>query len=230
MNFDDLRLEQVVLELRYDLGYRYWDKCGETIIEIGQAFPEWKWKELRPDGTLLVNQKNEDMFLFFSWEAIRLVQNEVQNLNQFKNYCGELPRIITKCLSIENYRRVGNRFWYIYKVEDFENGQVVLNRSKLLEIPESKTELFGDRIKARSFTIIFEKNDFNIRLFVDVFKREDADIPKKLKYSEEFHPKYMIRYDVDIYTEKSVKVDSFDCGEFLQKNKNLIASNLTKFF
>lgn len=228
MNFDDLRLEQVVLELKYDLGYRYWDKCGETIIEIGRAFPEWTWKELQRDGTLLVNQKNKNMFLLFSWDAIRLVQHEVENLNQFKNYCGKIPKIIAKCLSVENYRRIGNRFWYNYRVEGIEEGQKILMRSKVLEIPQTKIKLFGDRIKARSFTIVFEKKDFDIRLSVDVFSRDE--VPKNLKINEEFHPKYMIKYDFDIFTETNRKVDSFDCSEFIQRNKNLIANNLTKFF
>lgn len=228
MNFDDLRLEQVVLELKYDLGYLYWDKCGETMIEIAQAFPEWTWKELQRDGALMVNQKNRDMFLLFSWEAIRLVQHEVENLNQFKIYSGEIPKIIAKCLSVENYRRIGNRFWYNYRVEGIEEGQKILKRSKLLEIPETKIKLFGDRIKAGNFTIVFEKNHFDIRLFVDVFKRDE--IPKNLKINEEFHPKYMIRYDFDVYTETTHRVDSFDCAEFVQRNRNLIANNLTKFF
>jgi hypothetical protein len=228
MNFDDLKLEQVVLELRYDLGYRYWDKCGETIIEIGKAFPEWTWKELQRDGTLLVNQKNRDMFLLFSWEAVRLVQHEVENLNQFKIYCGEIPKIITKCLAVDNYRRIGNRFWYNYAVESTEEGQQILEKSKLLEIPEAKVKLFGDKIRARSFTLVFEKNDVDIRLFVDVFKRDE--IPANMKIREEFHPKYMIKYDFDIYTETTHRADSFDCAEFVQRNKNLIASNLTKFF
>lgn len=228
MNFDDLRLEQVVLQLKYDLGYRYWDKCGETIIEIGKAFPEWTWKELQRDGTLLVNQKNKAMFLLFSWEAVRLIQQEVENLNQFKNYCGEIPKIVAKCLLVENYRRIGNRFWYNHAVESLEHGQKILEKSKLLEIQQDKVKIFGDTIRARSFTLVFEKNDVNIRLFVDVFKRDK--IPENMKINEEFHPKYMIKYDFDIYTETSHRVDTFDCAEFVQKNKNLIANNLTKFF
>lgn len=228
MNFDDLRLEQVVLELKYDLGHRYWDKCGETIIEIGQAFPEWTWKKLQPEGTLLMNQKSKGMFLLFSWEAVRLVQHEVENLNQFKIYSGEIPKIVARCLSVENYRRIGNRFWYNYAVGSIEQGQEILEKSKLLEIPEDKVKLFGDTIRARSFTLVFEKNDVGIRLFVDVFKRDE--IPGNLKINEEFHPQYMIKYDFDIYTESVHGADSFDCGEFVQKNKNLIANNLTKFF
>ncbi|MFQ6116545.1 MAG: hypothetical protein ACE5NG_21010 [bacterium] len=228
MNFDDLKLEQVVLQLNYDSGYRYWDKCGETIIEIQKAFPEWTWREIRRDGTVLENQKTEHMSLLFSWDTIRLIQHEVENLNQFRNYCGEIPRIITKCLSIEKYQRVGNRFWYIYKVQDIESGQKEITRAKLLEIPAEKIKLFGDRIKAKSFTIVFEKNDLDIRLFVDVFKR--ADVPQNLVVDEEFHPEHMIRFDVDIHTDKEVNVEAFDCREFVQKNKNLIANNLAKFF
>ena len=228
MHFDDLKLEQVVLELRYDLGHRYWDKCGETIIEIGQTFPEWTWKELQRDGTLMANQKNKEMFLLFSWEAIRLVQQDVDNLNQFKNYCSEIPRIITKCLSIDKYRRIGNRFWYNFKIDNIEEGYNILQRSKLLQIPEEKIQLFGNRIKAQNFSIVFEKENLDIHLLVDVFKRDE--IPGNLKFKEEFHPKYMIRYDFDIYTETSYRTDSFDCGEFVHKNNNIIASNLTKFF
>jgi len=40
----------------------------------------------------------------------------------------------------------------------------------------------------------------------------------------------MIKYDFDIFTETNRKVDSFDCSEFIQRNKNLITNNLTKFF
>lgn len=228
MKFDDLRLEQVVLELKYDLGHRYWDKCGETIISLGQAFPEWTWKELQRDGTLLENQKNQNMLLLFSWNAVRLVQHEVENLNQFKSYCDQIPKIIAKCLSVDNYTRIGNRFWYNYGVDSLEEGREILARSKLLDVPQTKIELFGDRVKARSFTVVFEKKEFDVRFSADVFRRDEP--PKNLKINEEFHPKFMIKYDFDIYTEVSRKVDSFDCSEFIQKNRNLIANNLPKLF
>ncbi len=228
MNFDDLKLEQVVLQLNYDLGHLYWDKSGEIINEICKAYPEWAWKEPGRGGTVMQNQKHKDISLLFGWETIKFVQHEVENLNQFKKYCREIPRIITRCLSVKEYRRIGNRFWYIQRVEDQENGQKNLIKSGLLEVDERKVKLFGDRIKARSFTIVFEKEDFDIRLSVDVFKRDD--IPESLKIDEKFHPRHMIRYDIDVHTDNNLRVDNFDCGEFIQKNRNLIANKLTEFF
>ena len=45
MNFDDLRLEHVVLELKYDLDYRYWDKCGEIAVKVIKGFLDYVGKE-----------------------------------------------------------------------------------------------------------------------------------------------------------------------------------------
>jgi len=57
--FDDLRLHNAVLEIRYPRGFRYWDVCGKCILEIiDRTGGNIEFEELRGGEECVLKVKN----------------------------------------------------------------------------------------------------------------------------------------------------------------------------
>ena len=63
-NFDDLVLEQLTFELRFENGYLYWDNTGKTWKEILDKWPTVKGETVNIQETHLL-MPDEDISLRF---------------------------------------------------------------------------------------------------------------------------------------------------------------------
>jgi len=162
MHFEDLQLSRVILELRYDQGHLYWDRCGETLLDIQRKFPEWKWEKRQEVGFLRNTKRN--MELLFNYSNIRFIQNEVENLNQFKEATGEMAPLIVKKLELKIFKRVGNRYLYVFPLENPEEGKRIILKSPIIQMPEEKLALFGEKAAKTAFVINIENEDCHYRI------------------------------------------------------------------
>lgn len=226
MNFGDLYLNRVILELRYDEGFLYWDKCGETLLDIQRNFPEWKWEGISTELARLKNH-TRNMELVFNYKNIRFIQNEVENLNQFKEATGKITPIIVKSLEINKFKRIGNRYQYVFPLENPEQGKKIIRECSLTKIPEEKLALFGENSIKTNFVVHIENENYRYR--IEIVGIERVEVPKNIKIDERFNPKYGMRVDVDIATINEVNAFDFDCSSFIQSNKKFLENNLIKF-
>ncbi len=225
MNFSDLRLNRVILELRYDKGYLYWDRCGATIVEICKKFPEWKWKGVTVELASLKNIQRR-MELVFNFWNIRFIQNKVENLNQFKEATDRITPFIVEKLEIEKFKRIGNRYQYVFPLKNPEQGKKIIQESSIIEIPKEKLALFTEKPTKAAFVVYLENE--NLRYRIELVGIERLEVPENIKIDEQFEPKYGLRIDIDIATLKEVKASNFDCGAFVQSNKKFLENNLIK--
>ena len=117
MNFGDFYLNRVILELNYDEGHLYWDNCGATNLDILKKFPNWIWERTTTELSTF-REKKKRIELLFNIQHIRFIQNEVDNLNQFKEAATEITPIILQHLQIDAFSRVGNRFIYVSSLDN----------------------------------------------------------------------------------------------------------------
>lgn len=226
MLFEDLGLSKVILELRYDEGYLYWDKCGEMILDIQRIIPEWKWDGISTESAKLKNLRRNTE-LVFNYSYIRFIQNEVDNLNQFKESTEKVTPLIIEKLKIEKFKRIGNRYQYVLPLENPEQGKKIVQDSPFIEIPKEKLTLFGKNSTKTSFVVHIENKSLHYR--IELIGIERVALPKNIKVEERFNPKYGLRIDVDIAAINEVKVLDFNCSDFIQTNKKFLEHNLVKF-
>lgn len=226
MLFSDLLLSKVILELRYNEGFLYWDKCGATILDIKRKFPEWKWEITSAELTIFKNPKRNMEFVF-NINSIRFIQNEVDNLNQFKKTTGEIIPLIVEKLEIKKLSRVGNRYQYVFPVENPEQSMEIIQNSPLVEVPKEKLNLFGEKSTKTAFVVHIENEKLQYR--IENATIEKIEVPANIKLNERFNPKYALRIDVDIATVNEVNASDFDCSNFIQSNKQFLEHNLIKF-
>jgi len=227
MVFSDLKLNRVILELRYDRGYLYLDRCGRTHLKILED-PEWEFVQASPEITLLKNEKR-NLALNFNPLNIRFIQEEVENLNQFKAKTSKIIPIITTELEIKTFKRIGNRYRFILTVGSIEQGEKLIRKTGILNISEDKVSLFGKSMKNSNIVIIIENEYLNYRIELKTVERDDKKIPKNLRINEAFNPKYGLLIDVDIFTVVDVKTEDFNPDDFIQKNYKVLENNLIDF-
>ncbi len=226
MHFDEFMLNRVILEMRYNEGFLYWDKCGATLLDIQKGFHEWKWKNISTELTRLENH-TKNMELVFNYENIRFIQNEVENLNQFKLAAGQITPLIVEKLDIKKFKRVGNRYLYVFPLENPDQGKKIIQKSSLIEIPNKKLSLFGGEPTKTAFVVHIENGNSHYR--IELVGIERIEEPKNVRINERFNPKYGLRVDVDIATVNEVNASDFDCSGFIQSNKKFLENNMIKF-
>jgi len=227
MIFEDFNLSRVVFELRYNDAFLYLDNCGATLIEIRKNYPEWEVSEASVKSANL-KDIHRKMELAFNNKNIRFTQDEVSSLNQFKKVSTQITPIFLEKFQIENFSRVGNRFFYHLPLKNVDEGKKIIEKSGLIEVPQKKLSLFGEEFNKSSYVIYLEKGkEFQYRIEFSIIKRiEPEEIMKK---SEKFLPKFGLRIDVDNAIIKEVSAEDFLCDEFIQSNYKFLENNLIKF-
>lgn len=226
MDFSNFRLTRVILELRYRKGFLYWDRCGATLLEIQKKYPKWKWESTSVELTRLIDLQRNMEFLF-NIRNIRFIQNEVENLNQFKKVTTAITPLIVDKLEIERFSRIGNRYMYVLPLKTLSEGREIIKISKAIEIPKERLAMFGKKSVKTSFTLHIDNEKIHYRIELTTIERIAS--PKNIKINEAFNPKYGLRIDVDIATLGEVKATTFDGSSFIQDNKKFLENNLVKF-
>lgn len=225
MNFGDFHLSRVILELRYDEGFLYWDNCGATNLAIRNQFPNWIWERTDTELSIFKDIRKR-INLVFNIKHIRFVQDEVDNLNQFKKAANQITPIILEKLKINSFNRVGNRFLYVMPLKNIDEGLEILRKNKLIEIPEEKLKLFGENPNKINFVLYIRDGDFQYRTEITTIERVEKGGIGKI--DEKYFPKCGLKFDMDFVQINKVEASNFVYDEFIQRNYKFIENNLIK--
>lgn len=235
MTFEQLKLSRVVFELRFDNGYLFWDKCGEETRTILQKLGnDWKFVEVNPkDGNILSNKKLRAE-IKFNISSVRVIQDDVENLSKFKNICDTIVPIIKNYQQIDKFKRVGNRFWYVYPVESIDIAKQLILDSGIIKLDEHKKAGFGPVLQESEcmLLIVDTEKQLNYKIRIIAIERDDERLPAYSEYFiglekfKTYNPEYAVMLDVDISTTQDVKADSFDSADYIQKAYKKLENNL----
>lgn len=246
MKWPHPHLNKVMFELRYAHGYRYLDRCGETILEIEQRAPGWIPREISPSGGGLVNLEKDIVFTFSSYK-LDAGQDDPVDSRDFREQIGLLSDMVCKILGISTYIRIGVRFIFLYPAASMEEAEELVRRSKVA-IPDSKLmEIFGDSPHAQKHIFIFEKGRAGRRVEIGGLRREEGKLPPELlsvepknlpkgqrealakklletkRYSAD--PRFSLQVDVDNY---EYDPESFNVPSFIEGHEDFVRRKLLK--
>lgn len=180
MKSRNLLLEQIVFEARYKQGYRYFDRCGETMIEIEDKIEGWSAEGIS-EATARMKNEEERMFFNFGSSKLDLAQYGTKDLD-CKNFFSDLKNffnIVSRDLGIKEYLRFGLRYWFLYPIDSPDEGRRILSRCKTFSINKDIEELFGKKITDTSITIMLEQEQKGHRISLSMAYRTETDIEKE---------------------------------------------------
>lgn len=235
ITFPQLNLTRVVFEVRFDNGYLYWDKCGEETREILKLLgKEWSFVDISAkDGNVLINKRLQAE-IRFSISTIKIFQNDVENLSKFKEICSQTIPIIQNYQKVEDFKRVGNRYWYIYPVNSLDLAKQIVLKTGIIKLNNDILNAFGTELKDTEFVLAIEDSNKNLqyRIKIVAVERDDERLPAYSEYFTEierfkkYNPKYAVMLDIDIATKQETKTKNLDSADFIQKAYKKLENNL----
>lgn len=241
-----LILPKVVFEVRYKQGYRYLDRCGEMMIEIENKLKNWSAREATITGCQMQN-KLEKMIFNCSSVKLDLLQYDNKSLDiaSFFDCSLTMFDIVSKNFGIKEYVRFGLRYWFFYPVDSMKTGRKILSSNKFFNINPEIENMFGKKIKDRSFVVIVYEENFGHRIALNLVHKEGVDVekeadaflttaPHKLpkgqkkallaqigrKKLQEEQPDVTILLDIDNYKEVP---KAEELNDFIELSKQLVA-------
>ena len=123
-------LTKVVLEVRYRDGYIFLDRCGRTINQILQNYPEWLPKGADPQSAGLVSMENGCILTFSSLQYIFLLEKPLgdnpltkDSIHGFVEQLEAIVPILHDQLALKSFARIGCRAWYLFEADSKEDAE-----------------------------------------------------------------------------------------------------------
>jgi len=189
--------------------------------------PDWKFKEFGQGGLKCLDQRRR-LRASVHMDKVIIVQDFVDNLNQFKKASENIMGQICDVLEIKDYSRIGNRYFFLRKVDSAEEAEKVISRAKFLKIDHEKIKGFGDKVIHIEAVIVVQKGDVKCRLEIKAAKEILHDNPSLSlsKIAKEYAPAHAILYDFDIFQDAELP-DSMDVNisDFIQRAAKTIENN-----
>jgi hypothetical protein len=234
-----LTWDTLIFEIRYATGHLYFDRCGQTLLDIegecegwlaGPVDPQTGTLE-RPDKWYRVNFNNSK----FDFTADKAHKNKIEDI---ANECSKIWRIIQANFGLEEFIRIGCRINYILPTGSIEESEKLLKKATLnVNYPErlNNPEF---TIKTRQIITMVSKNKLEYRLQLagvtrtegvrpsDIVRKDPKTLSKnqkkfrlaRLQQLREYsaNPMYGVYLDVDCaqYAPPKIEVDAFINGQF----------------
>ena len=129
--------------------------------------------------------------------------------------------VIARHLNVNIFSRIGNRFIYMYKVDDVDASIALLQKTGFFSIPEDKFKKIGTSLKNPAVKFTAEKDNdvgytFNM---AHVSRKLEIKVPKPITYDASAFITNGFLVDIDFHTLKPVEGGNVRVHELLKKNK-----------
>jgi len=118
------KLLEQVLEIRYERGYRYLDRCGEAMLLLEGVLSEkteelWMPGEMQPKGAVLMCPELELQVLFDTFKLV-IIQTPTEREVDLRPVYRAVFHAVTKQFDIQSFIRFGGRRVYLMPTDSAE--------------------------------------------------------------------------------------------------------------
>jgi len=224
--FSDLKLNRCVLEIRYPKGHLYWDVCGKSIMEINELSKEnIDFLRLKKDECVLKYINNPKAEASFGQKHMTLSENELKNINTFKENGPMILDTVKKHLGIKRISRAGFRLIYVLPKDSYEDAEQFVDELSFCSVNAPIFKGFGSEVEAEKPVVNIRDGETNIRISVSAAKRTDSDEPN-ITFTE-YAPKFAVLLDFD-FSKENMDVGEFDLESFMHHSEKKVKENIAQ--
>jgi len=238
-------LDLLTVEIKYLYGHLYWDRCGQTVLDIETQCDGWfSARDEKNVGRLENPEKN--MYLVFNDSAFNFSAKkpDVADNDLIAEEVQKLWKIIRANFGLEEYNRVGFRMHFLKPTSSVEKSELLIKKSELnVIIPNHFKDTHYD-LKVRQLTTIFEKEDVEYRVELRGITRSHSIDPsglyngrpetlsknqkeyrlQKMKQLKDYsaNPMYAVMLDIDCakYNPERVSI-----GEYMKNQTDIVRND-----
>lgn len=238
--------EKIIFEIRYAKGHRYLDRCGETLIEIEEKFPQWVHKEISPSRGSLINL-GKDINLNFNSYKLDASQDDPKTTTDLIEQVTPILDLVCKNFGLSQFIRIGVRFYLLFPASSMEEAEEFVKQTKFVSISPKLVEMCGSNITAQKHVIIFESANEGRRIEFNAVRREEGKLPPELlaveprvlprgqrdvlikklgeakRYGED--PRFALQLDIDNYEREP---ESFNVRAFIERHEEFAREKLLR--
>lgn len=252
---DKQKLIQDIFEARYEHGYRYLDRCGDTLVVLEEALPKvsrgavWMSDEISPKGARVKCPEHE-LTLVFDSARLGLDQNPADEPCPFSDIADYAFQTVKSKFDIADVTRLGRRRLFIRPTDSVDEAEALsVRKAPFSQWPKVK----DDQLALRSCDIAVDLEDPDrtkgIRFAISAVHRPEAPLglddrlrrpphllaqgqrealleQLKRRKQREASPVAGLLIDVDYWV---IRPDEVDIQQFLKSSEEEIASVLESF-
>lgn len=216
IKFNDLFLHKAVLEVKYPRGYRYWDICGKTILDLRSATKDdLDFKELLGGEECMIHSNaNPLLDARFGYKRILVSATNLSDTALLEEMGSLLFDTVCRNIELAHIDRVGFRQWYVYPTATHAAALAIVNKLDLVTIDQTRLMGFGDAVKAILPHVIMSDGDKQVSITIAAARRQSPLPPNISENDKLFTPEQCVLLDVDSHQE-NMKAEDIDLASFI---------------
>jgi hypothetical protein len=235
LNFNDLKLETIVIELRYPFTFLLWDVAGELCHELEGKLP---------GSFVLINASPASVTVSYAarydinveQERLALSSSDPNaSLTEFLEILQVLFDTVTDKLKIEVFNRIGFRQIFVKEYSSIKKAVAALRSMPSIVIPEKILSDYENDFIAPGLTLRVENETrgalFNIRGGERSFEVAVPNVFRKdAKIQRENLQHFLLSFDVDFYTKVEIPVGQLSIIDWVKQAHETVKRDAAKFF
>lgn len=174
-------LDLLAFEVRYPYGHLYWDRCGQSILDIETQCDGWFSAKLENQVGRLENPEKGLVATFnenqFNLSARKLRESD---LDLFTEEVQRIWKIIRSNFGLDDYDRIGLRFHYLIPTKSIEEAESLIKKSELNVMVPDRLLHPKYELTTRHITSIFKKEEMEFRVELKAIIRAEGIDPSSL--------------------------------------------------
>lgn len=216
IKFNDLALHHAVLEVKYPSGYRYWDICGKTILDLRSATKDdLDFKQLLGGEECVIHSNaNPLLDVRFGYKRIFVSANNLSDTVLLEEMGSLLFNIVCRNFELAHIDRVGFRQWYVYPTATNAASLAIVNKLGLFTLDQTRLLGFGDAVKTISPQVTMSDGDKQVSITIAAARRL-SPLPSNVSEKDKpFYPDNCVLLDVDS-SQENMKAEDIDIASFI---------------
>lgn len=233
--FNDLKLDTIVIELRYKFAFLFWDIAGELWNDIEEALPgELAVVGASPSSVSVVYADKYDILV--EQERFALSSSHPNaSLPEFISILETVFETIVSKLNIETFSRIGFRQIFVKDYSSMRKAIEALRTLPSIVIPQQLLASYENDFIAPGLTLRVEDDTkgmfFNLR---GVGRSFETTIPavfkKDTQSNQEIFQQSLLTFDIDFYTKMEIQVGQLSILDWVKQANEIVKRDASKFF
>ncbi len=180
-----LIFDSLSFEMRYAFGHSFFDRCGQILVDIERGCEGWISSEATAQGGML-NRPDKDYSVSFNnnqfnFSVRRAFKLELDEIAKEVNL---LWRIVRANLNVDEFIRIGSRFFYLLPTRSIAESEKFIKKSNLnIQYPENIINE-GYEVFTRHMHTSFKKDGVEYMINLEGIRRAYGMDPSKLAVTD----------------------------------------------
>jgi hypothetical protein len=207
MHTFELMLDSISIEIRYDFGHLYFDRCGLCMVDIEKQCEGWVTGQIDPKSGQISKPENGYSVMFnngqFNFGAVKAFKQGTANIAK---EASSIWKIVQANLGLEVFTRLGCRMTYCLPALSIEDAEKRLAKSQLtVTIPDAMNSKYA--IRNRIMVVVLSAGETEYRLELKVVTRLEGVQPSSLMMTE---PRLLSKRQREIRIIQQKKLEEYN--------------------